>query len=103
MATGQEHRTPSELLPGESVWVVEAWTGWGGEGEDGARRIRSAERGWFRGQRPQHAMAVSRNCFIPLFPVPKHAFVPASLGELSVVCSLGVSRAREPLGRVVVS
>lgn len=40
--------------------------------------------------------------FYPAFPMSKHAFVPASFGELSVVCSLGVSWARELVGRVVV-
>lgn len=36
--------------------------------------------------------------FSPVFPMPKHAFVPASLGELSVVCSPGVTWTPELLG-----
>lgn len=40
----------------------------------------------------------SQNLFSPISPMPKHAFVPASLGELSVVCSPGVAWAPELLG-----
>lgn len=55
---------------------------------------------------PWIAFSACHGCFqklfYPAFPMSKHAFVPASFGELSVVCSLGVSWTRELVGRVVV-